>query len=241
MSSRRRNTLTVDGFVYSRFTALLVMLFAMLIILPVLTGDQQAMVAMRWFFSLTVLTGIYAGSNNWRDVLPALLLAIPAGVGRWTPQFHHNLTIFTCVTIVTILFLVYISATILGQVARAREVTYDTVCGALSCYLQAGFSWAFIYSLIETLNAGAFSFPATTPAYVGPDLQLRSQFLKFVYYSFTTITTAGYGDILPVSPPARGISIVEAIIGQFYIAVMIARLVSLQVTHSDRGRHDDAA
>src|ERR1700677_722186 len=132
-SRRRRTTLTVDGFLYSRFTALLVMLFAMLIILPFLTGDQQALLAMRWFFSLTVLTGIYAGSNNWRDVVPPLALAIPAGVGRWTPQFHHNQTVFMGVTVVTILFLVYVSATILIQVARAREVTYDTVCGALCC------------------------------------------------------------------------------------------------------------
>jgi uncharacterized membrane protein len=234
--ARVREKWTLERVVYSRFTVLLIMLFAMLVVLPLLSAEQHATTGMRWFFSLTMIAAVYAGSRRRRDLVIPLVLALPAGIGRWLPEFHHDSAVFITVTVMTILFLLMVTMTILNQVARARQVTFDTVSGALCCYLLAGFTWAFIFSLMQTVNFGAFSFPASTPAYFGPDLQRRSEFMKFVYYSFTTITTAGYGDIVPVSPAARSISIVEAIIGQFYIAVMIARLVSLEVTYSSRNR-----
>jgi voltage-gated potassium channel len=238
--ARRREKLTLERILYSRFTILLVMLFGMLLILPIL-DTQMHIAAMRWLFSLTMIATIYAGSSRWRDIAVPLVFGIPAGCGRWMPLFHHDPIFFAVVTAFTILFLAQATFTILLQAARARRVTYDTVSAALCCYMLAGFAWAFTFSLVNTIHPGAFSFPSTTPPYNGADLQIRSEFLKFVYYSFTTITTAGYGDMLPVSPLARSLSIVEAITGQFYIAVMIARLVSLQVSHSDRERSNDIA
>lgn len=62
---------------------------------------------------------------------------------------------------------------------------------------------------------------------------------EMIYYSFVTLTTLGYGDIVPVSPSARSLATLEALTGQLYLTVLVARLVGLQITHSARRRSED--
>jgi hypothetical protein len=83
--------------------------------------------------------------------------------------------------------------------------------------------WAFTFDLLESLRPGSFQVTAN------PSQGTR---VHFVYYSFVTITTVGYGDILPVSLTARSLSILEMVVGQIYLIVLIARLVGINITQS---------
>lgn len=97
-----------------------------------------------------------------------------------------------------------------------KKVTSDTLRGGICIYLLIGFLWALIYSTIYNLEPQAFSPAVDSEA--TPDL---------VYFSFTTLTTLGYGDVVPVSKLVRVLANLEAVAGLMYPAVFIARLVGL--------------
>jgi hypothetical protein len=108
---------------------------------------------------------------------------------------------------------------VLAYVLAAKRVTRDMIFGAISAYLLIGIAWTSAYALLEALQPGSFSIDeAQTP--------------DFYYYSFTTLTTLGYGDITPVTSRAKSMAVLEAVNGVLYIAVLIARLVGTQIAHS---------
>ena len=107
-------------------------------------------------------------------------------------------------------------------------ITTHRIQGSILVYLLIGFTWSVAYQLLHTLSPAAFSFAQGDP---GP-AHARD---PLIYYSFVTLTTVGYGDITPVHPTARSLAIAEALIGQLYPAILIARLVSLRISSSRQG------
>lgn len=116
-----------------------------------------------------------------------------------------------------------IALVIIWTVARAvfgpGRVTYHRIVGAIMLYLTIGLVFVALYTLVGACSPNAFSGTTITARVSLPS--------DLVYFSFTTLTTLGYGDIMPVHPIARSLSNVEAIIGQVYPATLLARLVSL--------------
>jgi hypothetical protein len=107
---------------------------------------------------------------------------------------------------------------ILRRIVIAKEVDFEVVCSSVSAYLLIAILWAVSYDLFYFLSPETFS-----PAEDGAKLT----FQHFIYFSLTTITTLGYGDITPVSVPVGIWSTFEAVTGVFYMAVLVARLVSV--------------
>ncbi len=125
-----------------------------------------------------------------------------------------------CVTSVIIQILIIIFEHLLIE----QDITSDMIMGGACAFVLIGIVWAYIYYLLEIFQPN--SFKAAEP--LGDDLG------DFMYYSFVTLTTLGYGDVLAVSKQARGLTILEAIIGQLYLAIMISRLVSRHTSDSQR-------
>jgi voltage-gated potassium channel Kch len=116
---------------------------------------------------------------------------------------------------------------VLTQVFRQGPVTFHRIQGAIAAYLLLGLAWANAYELIELARPGALRFPdggGPTP-------------IRLIYFSFVTLTTVGYGDITPLHPTARSLAISEALVGQLFPAILIARLVSMEIA-SRSGRTD---
>ena len=109
----------------------------------------------------------------------------------------------------------------------------DTIAGALCAYCLIGLTWAFVYRGIFAISPRSFVFASGSGAQIfeqkNPSVP---QLMNFAYYSFATLTTTELSDITPMSSASRAISILEAIAGQFFIAILIARLVSLELLHS---------
>src|SRR4029453_733173 len=105
------------------------------------------------------------------------------------------------------------------QVVLARgRVTTNHLLGAMSVYLLLGVTWALVFRILHRVAPGSFDGLSTgSPS-------------EFLYFSFVTLATLGYGDITPVNPIARTAVYLEAVVGQLYVAVLIASLVSRQVT-----------
>ncbi len=112
----------------------------------------------------------------------------------------------------------FVLGLVLARVVTTERVGADAICGAIAVYLLIGVVWAVCYSVIEALAPGSFGF--TDPSF-------DKAWNELLYFSLVTLTTLGYGDITPVGAVARIWSALEAVTGTLYLAVLIARLVSL--------------
>lgn len=133
-----------------------------------------------------------------------------------------------------LLFYLIAMLAVFGYVLEKGRVTVDKIAAALCVYFFLALFWGLAYEVVESVRPGSFAFAGPlAPAGEEPDSSL------FLYYSLVTVTTLGYGDITPVSPFARSLAAMEAMIGQIYITVLVARLVALHIAHAgppaDRG------
>jgi Ion channel len=139
-----------------------------------------------------------------------------------------------------LLFLLFVTISELRGVLKQRQVTAETISMAMSIYLLLAVTWGFLYIIIFQLQPGSFSSLALPPSAQPSDIQRIFPVLG--YYSLGTISTIGAGDITPVSLQARYATVAEAITGQFYLAILVARLVSLQMGQSaSRGAENQSS
>jgi hypothetical protein len=206
-----------------RFFSLLISIVLFFVVVPFLEGFVGLRMLLDVFLSLMLLSGIYAASRSRHAVLLSVLLSLPMFLSIWISHFvilpQLRLSGFSFGA----LFLGYTAVLILRHVFQAREVTRDVIHGALVVYLLLGIFWGFVFALLEGLRPGSFEIP---PGFIGENR------LLFIYYSFITLTTLGYGDITPLTAPACSLSLLEAALGQIYLAVLVARLVGLHISQS---------
>jgi flagellar biosynthesis protein FliR len=107
-------------------------------------------------------------------------------------------------------------------------VTNDTISGAVCGYLLMGVVFGFLYGIIALLYPGSFIVAGKTIQPEPSSFDYHHEIINLIYYSFVTLATVGYGDITPASAPARALAMIEAGAGQFYVAILIARLVSIR-------------
>jgi hypothetical protein len=124
---------------------------------------------------------------------------------------------------------------LLAFLFRQQRITFNMICASLCVYLLLGVLWAMGYSVLEVLEPGSFLFTLA-----GEDQHYHMRFggeesIYPLYYSLVTMTTLGYGDIVPTSPSARMFAAVEALTGQLYLAVLVARLVGLHISQAAAG------
>lgn len=143
----------------------------------------------------------------------AFCLEVYASLGL-VAYFNQPLSLIA--QIIFVLYLVGAAYWIGRDIFTTPEVTIDVVRGGISVYLLVGFVWALLYGIVNTLDANAFSQPLVSTG---------SYLIRTAHFSFTTLTTLGYGDIVPLSEVAQVLTNLEAIIGQMYSSVFIAILV----------------
>ena len=175
------------------------------------------------FLTAILLAGIYATGQKKRRLIIAILLGIPLLIANWSDNFLKS-TILTLIgTGAGSLFFAYMIFILLSFLFRAKEVTAETIYAAVVVYLFMGVLWTFLYRLLFSIDSTCFQIALN---------QTRDPHLIFVYFSFVTLTTLGYGDIIPLSDQAYALTILEAVVGQMYLAVMIARLVGMHISQS---------
>jgi voltage-gated potassium channel len=134
------------------------------------------------------------------------------------------------------LFMSLIALTILLDLFRAREVSGDTLAGAVCVYLMIAFISAYCFLLIEFVMPGSFSF---TQGAARLQLWVAHELYPFFYFSMVTMTTVGYGDMTPVTTVARTFATLEALTGQVYLTILVARLVGMHLVQQGRVESND--
>ena len=210
------------------------LLFAMVLIFvlrPFLENFARIGLLTDIFFSLVLLSGAFAFSDQRKTFSAALVIALPALLLEVVSCFFLSEPLEIIKRIFFALFLAYVLAIILSHIFREREVTEDLITGAVCAYLLIGIVWTFVFYFLELANQGSFALGGTFRHDIGP----------FLYYSFVTLASLGYGDIVPLTSPARSLAVLEAVTGQLYLAITIARLVGVHASQSRfREAHRDA-
>jgi hypothetical protein len=223
---RPMNPLCGEG----RFTLLLISLILLFLARPFLEDLVAISLLVDIFVTFVLFSSIYAIGDGKRVFITALILASPAIAGQWSHYFVERAAPEVVGKAFGIIFLSYTAVIILKHIFRERRVTPDLIIGAICVYFLIGHVWGVGFHLVEIYQPGSFSieYRNFSEASVG-----------FTYYSFITVTTLGYGDIAPLSNIARSLSLLEAVMGQMYLAVLVARLVGLQIAQSQSGHGDN--
>jgi len=199
---------------------LLLLLVAVVFVLPMFSrhGPLGSLAGDIAFSALLVAGALTLPERRWlRWAVPPF--AAIAVLIRWAGVVMASVDLITWRELSTLVTLILFAAVVAGQVYRSGPVTHHRILGAVAVYLLLGLTWANSYALLQHLHPDAFAGSLSEAA--SPE--------TWIYYSFVTLTTMGYGDITPVHPLARSLAIAEAVTGQLYIAITLARLVASYV------------
>ena len=208
---------------FHRFSTvqLLAALVVLLVSAPFVEELEGGHLILSLLFSLVLIAAVFAVANRKRSLVIALVLAIPAITARWINQLRPDLVHPAVFLVCALVLLAFVIGHLLYFVLHAPVVNVEVLCASVAAYLMLGLMWTVAYWLVDQLTpGGAFSFNTSR----GP--HSMNGFTGF-YFSFITLSTVGYGDITPVSQAARWLAAMEAMTGLLYVAVLIARLVSL--------------
>lgn len=214
-------------------TFLLVSLLLLLVVEPLFPEETFGRSIFDILVSVVLMTAVWTVSRRPALLAVSLGLALPALGARWALYLVDSPRLVLVAMLFAILFFAFIVVVLLARALESTTVTADTIAGALSVYLLLAVIWALAFSLIELGRPG--SFLAEGRRLERPGHAQHSLFPQLLYLSIITLTTVGYGDVLPATPPARMIAALEAVVGQLYLAVLIARLVSLHAPRSRGG------
>jgi hypothetical protein len=211
-----------------RHLALLIAILLLFITAPFVVSLHDGILIMNVISVTVLVAGSYALSERkYLFAVAIVLSAITIAGSALVLAFQQPWAkLFSSSSIVVLV--AFFSVTILSYVLGSGRVNADKIFAAICVYMLLGYGWSFVYSILLELQPESFVSTGDLAGngYVGRMLQLR-------YFSFTTLTTIGYGDIVPHSPEARTMAILEAVMGQFYLVALVGRLVGLHIVHGN--------
>ncbi len=220
-----------------RYFFLLVSLLLLFFIYPFFDGFRIAPGLLSGFFLAILLSAVSSVSASRKTVAAAALLAAVAFGSYIVTQIYDTALLRGLTLIGFAFFFLLITVVILRHILTVRKVTFDTILGTICAYLVLGMVWTMIYALIELFVPGSF-LHGGDPISTGFADSREPAYSNFIYYSFVTLTTLGYGDITPNTSPAAALSALEAVTGQLYLAILIARFVGLHIASGREGKVD---
>ncbi|MGD8343081.1 MAG: potassium channel family protein [Desulfobacterales bacterium] len=197
------------------------MIIGLLILQPILGRFIAVRILINIFLTAICLSMVHSISSKKGHAIAGIFLAIVMLASVWLQYVYPNKTIEAVGMLAGVLFTAVVIAGLLDFILKSERVSREIIYAAILLYLLAALMWAFLYTFLEWLDPTSFNLNLS---------QVQSNFAAFKYYSFVTITTLGYGDIVPVSEVAKAFAITEAVVGQLYLVVAVAWLVGMHVS-----------
>ena len=221
----KKTSVSLSEFFFNyRMIFLLVAILSMIIGSPFLDDIFHYGVIPDIFTTIIFILGIYAISRKKKHIYIALVMAIPMFFGIWSSYLFHSLILFIGGQLFGALLIVFVISLLIKFIFNQKEVTKEVIYAAVVVYLLMAMMWSFAYLILEYFYPGSFSVP---------EAQTRSSY-QYLYFSFVTITTLGYGDVAPLTQKASSLVILEAVTGQMYLVVIVAWLVGMHVSRRSK-------
>jgi len=216
----------------SRYLLLLGALSILLVAYPFWGRDVIGLATFDLMLWGVLLGGLWAVHRNGRLIRVAAGFALTAFAANVLTYLFPSREALLVSCLFDLLLLAFMTAIVLSHVVEEGRVDADRIFGAVCGYLLIGLTWALIYGALDLVHPGSFDLgeipePANAPS-SGPAPHFADMD-PMLYYSLVTLSTLGYGDIVAVTRAARSLSALEAIVGQLYIAVVVARLIGLEL------------
>jgi hypothetical protein len=184
------------------------------------------------FFVFVFLSILYAVSDYRKNLIVGALLVLPFLVSLVSKHYVTAPSFDALASLSGAALIAFSLYTIGRYIARQEEVNQDVIGAAIVFYLLMGVMWSIVFEALEYFEPGSFIMGDEYPG----DSRIR-----FIYYSFVTLTTLGFGDITPVTAKACSLSIIEAIVGQLYLVIQIAWLVGMHISRTTERKNRKTA
>jgi hypothetical protein len=191
--------------------------FILLMVLTPLTSGPIGAIVLSFIFSFVLISGILTVSNDRRLLMIGLIPLTIAIAARWIAYFNGDQDWQAVSAIFGTLTLAYVTILVFSALLKSKEVTSTVIWQAISVYLLIGLTWASLYLFLDLTTPGSFQDNSSPGAEIS--------YPAIAYYSFVTLATLGYGDIVPITSTARGLAVLEVLTGVLYMAILISRLV----------------
>jgi hypothetical protein len=171
-----------------------------------------------------LIFGIYAISREKKHIYIALIMAIPMFGAIWISRLGGDIDFYATGELFGAFFVGFLISILIRFIFSQKEVSKEVIFAAVVVYLLMALMWSFAYFILDFFYPGSFTFPETSSA----------NLYRYLYFSFVTITTLGYGDVAPLTQKASSLVILEAVTGQIYLVVIVAWLVGMHVSRRSR-------
>ncbi len=214
-----------DPFVSSaKLLMLLFSLLFLLVVVPMLSGTGFSSVLWRIGITMVIFLAAIATTRRKMLIISCLVAFTVATPANWVTLAIERQSVFLVACFIESAFFAWMAVLILVAVTRKHLATVNSIYGAICSYLLFGLAWSMLY-------LGVARGPNNVLTISGISTELLEQsdvaaFSQLIYFSFVTMSTLGYGDLLPVTPAVRTMAWIQSVAGQFYIAVIVAWLVS---------------
>ena len=209
-----------------RFLFLLITELALILGYPFTEGTAFRAEMFRLFAVLVFSAALYAVLGRGRVTVVAFLLGVPAIVIHIANAAGFFLPLQMASLVLGVLYLAFVTAVFIWAIVSAPSVTGDTLAGAVAAYLLVGITYGLAYEADRDLIPGSFRDTVQPGVVLTPG--------QYIFFSFVTLTTLGYGDIVPWAAHARSLVILESVSGIMYPAVLIGRLIGSQIERRSR-------
>ena len=206
------------------YAALLAILLAVITIVPFLPGGRDDEWLNRVAWTGLIIAAVSIAHRSRLLLWIAAVIALPALVSRWQYLLGEAAGPPVLSPLLGFVLLMFIAVLIVRQIFSSKGVTFDHMLGGINAYLLLGIAFSQLHGAVEAMAPGSYMLGDVALSDLTADSGDLSQ--TFVYFSFTTFTTLGYGDIRPAGEFARILCSLEALVGQLFVAVLIARIVA---------------
>ena len=210
---------------FKGYKALMYALLVILLAFPALEDFTYVGIIIGLVLIAVLLIAVRAVANQHRQIVISGILGTAAVIGYFGNLFGLGVSFELLGMLGFGLFFLAVGIIIMTNIMlHIRQVTAELIYGSINVYLLVGISFAFTHAVVEFIQPGSIS--GLESLSMGDD-----SIMPYVYYSFVTMTTLGYGDLSPVTGPAASLAYIQAVFGQLYIAILVARLMGLYIAH----------
>ena len=215
-----------------RFAVLFILLFCVLLIPPYFEDSVWIGMFWRTLFTAVLLWALYTVAGSRRVLILAALVLLPTISSTWLAEPGQEKALAYLDNVTNIIYFGLICFFLAHHILTTRRVTLEVIFASMCLYMILAILWAAIFTNLQLFYGDAFTFRGLSALEAGIDQE--NLYREMIYYSFVTLSTLGYGDILPTNQVAQNWAAMEAMVGQFYVAIIIARLVGLYTVGEER-------